>query len=390
MTARNPGRLIAASICWFVAGACAAMDPLADVPPLAPQPRTAFSPSEPQPHVFARGMRIEKLADADVALAPVVDARQHPSASAFRLASFSSPGSPSPASAAVSKLQAAGIQAASRPDLENPKPELPRSAPKGAALKPAAIEPLTREVVPQRDERLSRIAGPHAPLQPAEVFSISRSDFFAEEIALAGLEAQLPRPGLLRGAAVEAEHQLAMLQQPLPSPGPALQPAEVLPIPAPSSPAAPRIPALDQDRPIGALTTHVMPTSGKLPTDIAAEKFQGDYPPWAARGYSDNVYFWDAPGMCFGGLRFEEVNLERYGYGCCHALQPFVSATHFAGATLALPYNIVNRPPWECIYPLGHYRPGSPVPYRKIWPEADVLAASGQCAVIAGLILLIP
>ena len=75
---------------------------------------------------------------------------------------------------------------------------------------------------------------------------------------------------------------------------------------------------------------------------------------------------------------------------CCHALQPFVSAAHFTGALFALPYNIVNRPPWECIAPLGHYRPGSPVPYRKIWPEWNPLAAAAEVGTIAGLILLIP
>ena len=102
-----------------------------------------------------------------------------------------------------------------------------------------------------------------------------------------------------------------------------------------------------------------------------------------------NRVFLGRAALCYGPLRFEEVNLERYGYGCCHVLQPFVSAAHFAGSLVSLPYNIVNRPCWECIAPLGHYRPGSPVPYRKIWPEWNPLAAAGECGMIAGLILLI-
>ncbi len=302
-----------------------------------------------------------------------------------------------------------------------------------ASLKPAAVQPVAAQQAGPVQERLARLGGSAAPLQPAEVFSVPRPDFFAEEIEATGLQARLPQPSSStqlsstpqsgdapRLAAVpqassqspapqpatissadavpavasreitESQFRLAALQQPLPGPYSPLQPAEVLPIPIPDSPAAPRIPTLDQDRPIAALTTNIAPPSGRLPTDLAADHFRGDYPPWASRGYSELVYFWDAPALCYGPLRFEEVNLERYGYGCCHALQPFVSAAHFTGALFALPYNMVNRPCWECIYPLGHYRPGSPVPYRKIWPEWNPLAASAECATIAGLILLIP
>jgi hypothetical protein len=311
---------------------------------------------------------------------------------------------PSP-SAPRAQLQAAEVRPAANPNLSAPHKilaSLPnrQSAEKPASfanLKSAAVQPLA-----PRDEQLARQAGPAAPLQPAEVFSVPRPDFFAEEIQVTGLQTRLPQPGTsspsppLQPAAItpavssEPKYRLASLQQPLPLPAAPLQPAEVLPIPSPYSPAAPRIPELDQDRPIAALGTNIAPSSGKLPTDVAADRFQGDYPPWATRGYSEVAYFWDAPALCYGPLRFEEVNLERYGYGCCHTLQPFVSAAHFTGSLFALPYNMVNRPCWECIAPLGHYRPGSPVPYRKIWPEWNPLAASAECATIAGLILLIP
>lgn len=319
--------------------------------------------------------------------------------SPFRLASVSVKAS-QPESG---KLQPAAVQPVAPLDEAAADGRLGNLASRGSLLRPAAVQSVTPQPSAQVVERLPRIAGPSAPLQPAEVFSLSRPDFFAEEIQLTGLDQRLPQPAnrlqpteiepaaaASLAESVESSFQLAMLQQPLPAPGAPLQPTEVLPIPIPDSPAAPRIPALDQDRPIAALTTNVAPTSGRLPQDYAVERFRGDYPPWAARGYADNVYFWDAPAMCYGGLRYEEVNLERYGYGCCHVLQPFVSAAHFAGSTLALPYNITNRPPWECIYPLGHYRPGSPVPYRKIWPEWNPVAAAAQCGTIAGLILLIP
>jgi hypothetical protein len=233
------------------------------------------------------------------------------------------------------------------------------------------------------------------------VFSIPRPDFFAEEIRQTGLDARLPAPAGSLGSAevsrvrpasatIESQFQLTALRQRLPASDASLQPAEVLPIPIPDNPTAPRIPALDQDRPIGALTTNIMTTAGKLPQDVAADKFRGDYPPWAQRPWNETAYFWDAPSLCYGGLRYEEVNLERFGYGHCHLLQPFVSAAHFAGSTVALPYNIATHPPWECIYPLGHYRPGSPVPYRKIWPDLSLPGSAAEAGTIAGLILLIP
>src|SRR5207253_5120679 len=153
---------------------------------------------------------------------------------------------------------------------------------------------------------------------------VSRPDFFAEEIQLTGLQSRLPLPGnsFQRGnssqpaatlqpaeiatagpftEAIESQVRLARLQQAVPGPAP-LQPAEVLPIPTPYSPSAPRVPALGQDRPIIALTTNVAPTSGRLPQDIAVDRFRGDYPPWASRGYAENVYFWDAPALCYGPL----------------------------------------------------------------------------------------
>jgi hypothetical protein len=239
------------------------------------------------------------------------------------------------------------------------------------------------------------------PLQPAEVFSIPRPDFFEEEIRLTGLDSRLPPPAksLVRAEvmpvrpfsdSIDSQFRLTALQQRVPAPDAALQPAEVLPIPTPYSPAAPRVPAIDQDRPIGALTTNVEPTSGRLPQDLAVERFRGDYPPWEPRPWNETVYFWDAPGLCYGALRYEEANLERFGYGHCHPVQPFVSAAHFFVSTLALPYSLTVHPPGECIYPLGHYRPGSPVPYRKIWPDWSPLASAAEVGTIAGLILLIP
>ncbi len=193
-----------------------------------------------------------------------------------------------------------------------------------------------------------------------------------------------------RPAPSREEFQLTSLQLQPGVPDASLQPTEVVPIPTPTNPALSRNPGLDADRPIGALTTKVATPAGKLPTDLAVNQFRGEYPAYLPRGWEDTVYFWDAPSMCIGPLRYEEVNLERYGYSHCVAIQPVLSGMHFLGSTLALPYSMTVRHPGSCVYPLGHYRPGSPAPYRHIWPEARPVAASMECLTIAGLILLIP
>jgi hypothetical protein len=170
-----------------------------------------------------------------------------------------------------------------------------------------------------------------------------------------------------------------------------LQPTEVLPIPTPYSPTAPRVPtAIDAERPISAVTTNISDPSGRMPTDLAIDRFRGDYPAYLPRDWESSVYFWDAPSMCIGPLRYEEVNLERFGYSHCPAIQPVLSGMHFLGATMALPYSIAARPFGTCEYPLGHYRPGSPVPFRHIRPELRPWPAAAECMTIAGLILLIP
>jgi hypothetical protein len=382
VTARPSYRLLAAAFCLFAAGGRAAVADPVDFEPALPMLRTPFAPRIPSPHLFSGEMRLsshrsERRADA-----------------------LPQPAEPKPPAPTVA-LQPAAVQPADSTVSDAARSRTAPTVPLRSATAVQSVS-LSRDLA-ARDARLARLPGYPAPMQPAEVFSVPRPDFFAEEIQLTALNQQLPgAPSLLQPAEIapagppaippppaEPLARLAMLQQPLPAPQMPLVPAEVLPS-TPYNPAAPRVPALDQDRPIGALTTNIMPVSGLMPQDIAAEHFQGDYPAWASSGYSQTVYFWDAPALCYGPLRFEEVNLERYGYGCCHVLQPFVSAAHFAGSLVSLPYNIVNRPCWECIAPLGHYRPGSPVPYRKIWPEWNPVAAAAECGAIAGLILLIP
>ena len=63
--------------------------------------------------------------------------------------------------------------------------------------------------------------------------------------------------------------------------------------------------------------------------------------------------------MCHKPLYFEDEQLERYGHSFSPCFQPFISGAHFFCTLPVLPYCMGVEPPCECIYALGHYRPGS-------------------------------
>lgn len=151
-----------------------------------------------------------------------------------------------------------------------------------------------------------------------------------------------------------------------------------------------------KDRPIGSLTANVAYSPGTLPTDWARRKFDREavvpLDAFATRSWPPAMYQWEAPGLCHGPLYFEEVNLERYGYAHSRDLlgRPFISGGRFVATIVALPYAITLRPPWECVYTLGHYRPGSCVPFQARLMELDLKAAAVQAAAVTGLIFAIP
>ena len=176
------------------------------------------------------------------------------------------------------------------------------------------------------------------------------------------------------------------------------QPARpMVPVPKPTPLVKPPIdPAVVSDRPIGSITTNIRPAGGVLPSNEAKKVFidkdriPDDLPPY--RLWEPLGYCWESPALCHRPLYFEEVNLERYGYTSprMRLLQPAVSGARFFATVPALPYLINARPPCECVYTLGHYRPGSCVPYRRHWPELRVLPTSVEAAAATGLVFLIP
>ncbi|MCI0491463.1 MAG: hypothetical protein L0Z07_00835 [Planctomycetes bacterium] len=148
------------------------------------------------------------------------------------------------------------------------------------------------------------------------------------------------------------------------------------------------------EKPISDLTINIQMPSGDLPQDHAAacwEQIDAQAGPFAAaRCWPVFNYHWNATCLYHRPLYFEEINLERYGYGCHACLQPAISAAHFFGTVPALPYCMTADCPGECVYTLGHYRPGSCPPWRRHCPPCDAVAGASEAGVLTGLIFLIP
>ena len=148
-----------------------------------------------------------------------------------------------------------------------------------------------------------------------------------------------------------------------------------------------------QASPLSALSTSIALPEGKLPTNAAEYCAEQNAPTGDARlagAWADTEHHWSATCSRHRPLYFEEINAERYGYTPSFALQPLISAAHFFGTIPALPYKMAVDCPNDCIYTLGHYRPGSCAPRRCSHLPWQPKAGLAQAGAIAGLILLVP
>jgi hypothetical protein len=147
-------------------------------------------------------------------------------------------------------------------------------------------------------------------------------------------------------------------------------------------------------RPIGEVTANAALPPGLLPDGVTNQKLMPQHPlvgdPRFYGGWAEKNFAWSATKFAHYPLYFEEVNLERYGYQCSPCLQPFVSGAHFFATVPALPYLMAAQPPCECIYTLGHYRPGNCVPWQRNYPPCSCRGAAVETAVVVGLVFLIP
>jgi hypothetical protein len=135
-----------------------------------------------------------------------------------------------------------------------------------------------------------------------------------------------------------------------------------------------------------------LPAGGPMPHDYALEHGVAAAPVHqaAVRGWPCAAKQWSATNSVHRPLYFEQVNAERYGYGCAPCLQPVASTAHFFASAVALPYQMAADCPRSCVYTLGHYRPGDCVPRQwHYWP-CSVKGGVVQAATVVGLVALIP
>jgi hypothetical protein len=108
------------------------------------------------------------------------------------------------------------------------------------------------------------------------------------------------------------------------------------------------------------------------------------------RVWPEITYTWKASALCHKPLYFEDVQLERYGHSWPRCAQPLVSGAHFFGSAAILPYKMGLQTPNECVYALGHYRPGSCAPYYIEALPFTWRAAAFQAGVVTGINFALP
>ncbi len=139
-------------------------------------------------------------------------------------------------------------------------------------------------------------------------------------------------------------------------------------------------------RGIHQLTDAVQATAGRFPEECATPH-SGPFEP---RSWDETTFMWKASGLCHKPLYFEDVQLERYGHSWGPIAQPVISGGMFFATVPILPYKMGVEAPWECIYPLGYYRPGNCAPYMVPPIPVSVRGAATQAAAVVGGVLLIP
>ena len=138
----------------------------------------------------------------------------------------------------------------------------------------------------------------------------------------------------------------------------------------------------------------------EIDLDITVSGIAGsDYPqfcalqhdePYPLRYWPETVFEWKAASTCHKPLYFEEENLERYGHEFGPIWQPVYSGAHFFKSVVTLPYSMGLKTPNECVYTLGHYRPGNCAPKLFHATPFTKRAALFQGAFVGALIPIIP
>jgi len=108
------------------------------------------------------------------------------------------------------------------------------------------------------------------------------------------------------------------------------------------------------------------------------------------RRFAATTFTWKAAGYCHKPLYFEDWRLERYGHSHGFVADSFTSAAHFFVTLPVLPYKMGVELPWECVYPLGYYRPGNCAPWTVPAVPISIRGFAVEAATITGIVFLLP
>jgi hypothetical protein len=110
----------------------------------------------------------------------------------------------------------------------------------------------------------------------------------------------------------------------------------------------------------------------------------------SGRAWPQTTFLWKASALCHKPLYFEDEQLERYGHSFAPCCQPLISGAHFFTRLPVLPYCMGVEPPTECVYALGHYRPGSCAPYMCDPIPISYRGALFQAGAVVGAAAVLP
>lgn len=134
----------------------------------------------------------------------------------------------------------------------------------------------------------------------------------------------------------------------------------------------------------------VISVAGTEGEDYPFECSIDDGTAYVGRCWPQTTYMWKASALCHKPLYFENEQLERYGHSWGPCVQPIVSGAHFFSTLPILPYCMGIDPPCECVYALGHYRPGNCAPYMCYPVPITCRAAAFQAGAVVGAAAVLP
>ena len=100
----------------------------------------------------------------------------------------------------------------------------------------------------------------------------------------------------------------------------------------------------------------------QLPADCSDGVFREIALGHDARSWFATEFNWVASDLFAQPAYFDDPVLERYGQTRGPLIQPGLSGVHFFGQFPLMPYKLLVDRPFEKVYTLGYYRPGSPMP----------------------------